>query len=306
MQTILGSNGQIGQEIAKEIYNKYTKNIRLVSRKPQKIHDTDELVPADLMKYEDTYKAIEGSDIVYFAVGLPADSEMWENRFSKIMANIIKACQETNSKLAFFDNTYMYEKNDNVQTENSSFMPTGRKSKVRAEMAEMLLSAMKGKTIDAVIGRAPEFYGPDLTQSITNSMVFNRVKEGKRAIVPLNDSVLRTLIWTPDASRALALLGNTPDAYGETWHLPTDANITYRNLVNKVEKIIGEKVRYTVVPMWIFKVGSLFNKQVKELMELLPRYKYDNIFNSNKFKERFPDFEITTFEEGINKVFSKK
>lgn len=200
----------------------------------------------------------------------------------------------------------MYEKNDNVQTENSSFMPTGRKSKVRAEMAEMLLSAMKGKTIDAVIGRAPEFYGPDLTQSITNSMVFNRVKEGKRAIVPLNDSVLRTLIWTPDASRALALLGNTPDAYGETWHLPTDANITYRNLVNKVEKIIGKKVRYTVVPMWIFKVGSLFNKQVKELMELLPRYKYDNIFNSNKFKERFPDFEITTFEEGINKVFSKK
>lgn len=306
MQTILGSNGQIGQEIAKEIYNKYTKNIRLVSRKPQKIHDTDELVPADLMKYEDTYKAIEGSDIVYFAVGLPADSEMWENRFSKIMANIIKACQETNSKLAFFDNTYMYEKNDNVQTENSSFMPTGRKSKVRAEMAEMLLSAMKGKTIDAVIGRAPEFYGPDLTQSITNSMVFNRVKEGKRAIVPLNDSVLRTLIWTPDASRALALLGNTPDAYGETWHLPTDANITYRNLVNKVEKIIGKKVRYTVVPMWIFKVGSLFNKQVKELMELLPRYKYDNIFNSNKIKERFPDFEITTFEEGINKVFSKK
>ncbi|MCD8892184.1 NAD-dependent epimerase/dehydratase family protein [Staphylococcus nepalensis] len=306
MQTILGSNGQIGQEIAKEIYNKYTKNIRLVSRKPQKIHDTDELVPADLMKYEDTYKAIEGSDIVYFAVGLPADSEMWENRFPKIMTNIIKACQETNSKLAFFDNTYMYEKNDNVQTENSSFMPTGRKSKVRAEMAEMLLSAMKGKTIDAVIGRAPEFYGPDLTQSITNSMVFNRVKKGKRAIVPLNDSVLRTLIWTPDASRALALLGNTPDAYGETWHLPTDANITYRNLVNKVEKIIGKKVRYTVVPMWIFKVGSLFNKQVKELMELLPRYKYDNIFNSNKFKERFPDFEITTFEEGINKVFSKK
>jgi nucleoside-diphosphate-sugar epimerase len=306
VQTILGSNGQIGQEIAKEIYNKYTKNIRLVSRKPQKIHDTDELVPADLMKYEDTYKAIEGSDIVYFAVGLPADSEMWENRFPKIMTNIIKACQETNSKLAFFDNTYMYEKNDNVQTENSSFMPTGRKSKVRAEMAEMLLSAMKGKTIDAVIGRAPEFYGPDLTQSITNSMVFNRVKKGKRAIVPLNDSVLRTLIWTPDASRALALLGNTPDAYGETWHLPTDANITYRNLVNKVEKIIGKKVRYTVVPMWIFKVGSLFNKQVKELMELLPRYKYDNIFNSNKFKERFPDFEITTFEEGINKVFSKK
>ena len=81
MQTVLGSNGQIGQEIAKELYKNYTKDIRLVSRKPHKIHDTDEAVPADLMKYEDTLKAIEGSDVVYFAVGLPADSEMWENAF---------------------------------------------------------------------------------------------------------------------------------------------------------------------------------------------------------------------------------
>ncbi|CDR29453.1 NAD-dependent epimerase/dehydratase family protein [Staphylococcus schweitzeri] len=305
MQTILGSNGQIGQEIAKEIYSKYTKNIRLVSRKPQKIHDTDELIPADLLKYEDTYKAIEGSEIVYFAVGLPPDSEMWEKRFSIIMENVIKACQETNSKLAFFDNTYMYEKNDNVQVESSPFKAKGRKSKVRAEMANMLLSAMEDKTIDAVIGRAPEFYGPDLTQSITNSMIFNRVKEDKRAIVPLSDSVLRTLIWTPDASRALALLGNTPDAYGETWHLPTDSSITYRNLINKVENITNKKVKYTVLPMWMFKVGSLFNKQVKELVELLPRYKYDNIFKSQKFKKQFPDFKTTTFDEGINQVLSK-
>lgn len=305
MQTILGSNGQIGQEIAKEIYSKYTKNIRLVSRKPQKIHDTDELISADLLKYEDTYKAIEGSEIVYFAVGLPPDSEMWEKRFSIIMENVIKTCQETNSKLAFFDNTYMYEKNDNVQVESSPFKAKGRKSKVRAEMANMLLSAMEDKTIDAVIGRAPEFYGPDLTQSITNSMIFNRVKEDKRAIVPLSDSVLRTLIWTPDASRALALLGNTPDAYGETWHLPTDSSITYRNLINKVENITNKKVNYTVLPMWMFKVGSLFNKQVKELVELLPRYKYDNIFKSQKFKKQFPDFKTTTFDEGINQVLSK-
>lgn len=305
MQTILGSNGQIGQEIAKEIYSKYTKNIRLVSRKPQKIHDTDELIPADLLKYEDTYKAIEGSEIVYFAVGLPPDSEMWEKRFSIIMENVIKACQETNSKLAFFDNTYMYEKNDNVQVESSPFKAKGRKSKVRAEMANMLLTAMEDKTIDAVIGRAPEFYGPDLTQSITNSMIFNRVKEDKRAIVPLSDSVLRTLIWTPDAGRALALLGNTPDAYGETWHLPTDSSITYRNLINKVENITNKKVNYTVLPMWMFKVGSLFNKQVKELVELLPRYKYDNIFKSQKFKKQFPDFKTTTFDEGINQVLSK-
>ena len=302
MQTVLGSNGQIGQEIAKEIYNNYTKHIRLVSRNPKKIHDTDELVAADLMNYEDTYKAVKGSEIVYFAVGLPANSELWENRFPIIMENVVKACQETNTKLAFFDNTYMYEKNDNVQVETSPFVPVGRKSQVRANIAEMLLSAMKDKSIDAVIGRSPEFYGSRLTQSITNSLVFNRVKEGKRAFVPINDSVLRTLIWTPDASRALVLLGNTPDAYGETWHLPTDDSITYKEIISKAENVLGRKIKYTIVPMWLFKIGSLFNQQVKELIELLPRYKYDNVFKSNKFKESFPDFKVTTYEEGIRNI----
>ncbi|WP_241963535.1 NAD(P)H-binding protein [Staphylococcus simulans] len=110
MQTVLGSNGQIGHEIARELYKNYTKDIRLVGRKPKKIHDSDELVAADLMNYAEAYHAIEGSDVVYFAVGLPANSEMWEQRFPVMMKNVIKACLETNAKLAFFDNTYMYEK----------------------------------------------------------------------------------------------------------------------------------------------------------------------------------------------------
>lgn len=181
----------------------------------------------------------------------------------------------------------------------------GRKSKARAKMAEMLLTAMKEGKIEALIGRAPEFYGPDLTQSITNSLVFNRVKADKKAIIPISASVLRTLIWTPDASRALALLGNTPDAFGQTWHLPTDKSVTYKKLIEITEEVTGKNIKYTVLPMWAFKIGSLFNSQVKELMELLPRYKYNNIFNSDKFKKRFPEFKVTTYKEGIQQVFKK-
>lgn len=36
MQTILGSNGQIGYELANELYQNYTKELRLVGRHPQK------------------------------------------------------------------------------------------------------------------------------------------------------------------------------------------------------------------------------------------------------------------------------
>ena len=101
MQTILGSNGQIGHELAKELYKNYTKEIRLVSRKPQKIHDSDELVSADLLDINETNNAISGSDIVYFTVGLPMDSEMWMKQFSKILDNVIEACKIHRSKLVF-------------------------------------------------------------------------------------------------------------------------------------------------------------------------------------------------------------
>lgn len=83
-------------------------------------------------------------------------------------------------------------------------------------MARMVLDEMERGDIPVLIGRAPEFYGPGITQSFTNALVIEALKEGKKPRVPVRDDTLRTLIWTPDASRALATLGNEPDAYVST------------------------------------------------------------------------------------------
>lgn len=303
MQTILGANGQIAEELTKELYLNYTKDIRLVSRNPKKIHETDQLFPTNLMNLNATEKAVEGSEIAYLTVGLPMNSQMWENQFPIMMKNVIKACIKHKTKLVFFDNTYMYAKKDEPQTEESSFVPIGRKSTVRAKMAEMLVNEINNKTIEAVICRAPEFYGPNKTQSITNTLIFDNIQQNKKLTVPLTDSTKRTLIWTPDASRAMALIGNTPETYNQTWHLPCDDNRpTYKELIDLASKINDRKLNYSILKMWQFKIGSLFNKKIKELLELLPRYKYDNIFVSDKFKSKFPNFKVTSFEKGINQI----
>lgn len=303
MQTILGANGQIAEELTRELYKNYTKDIRLVSRNPKKIHETDQLYAANLMDAKATEKAVEGSEIAYLTVGLPMNSQLWEDQFPTMMKNVIEACKKHAVKLVFFDNTYMYAKTSEPQTEESPFLPVGRKSTVRTKIAEMLLNEIKNKTIEAVICRAPEFYGPNKTQSITNTLIFDNIQQNKKLKVPIKDNTKRTLIWTPDASKAMALIGNTPDAYNQTWHLPCDeSQPTYKELINLTSKIYGREFEYTVVKMWQFKMGSLFNKKLKELLELLPRYKYDNIFSSEKFKIRFPYFEITTFESGINQI----
>lgn len=307
MQTILGANGQIAEELARELHRNYTTAIRLVSRKPKAIHETDELFPANLLDAQATDKAVQGSDIAYLTVGLPMDTQLWQEQFPVMMQHVIDACKKYQCKLVFFDNTYMYAKTSEPQTEDSRFAPVGQKSMVRATIATMLLEEMKNKKIEAVICRAPEFYGPGKTQSLTNTFIFDSIAQNKRLKVPLNDNTLRTLIWTPDASRAMALLGNTPDAYNQTWHLPCNDNrLTYRELIQLASEIYQKQFSYTVLKMWLFKIGGLFNKQLKEVQELLPRYKCDNIFVSRKFKERFPHFNVTTYREGITLIMNEQ
>jgi hypothetical protein len=51
---------------------------------------------------------------------------------------------------------------------------------------------------------------------------------------------LRTLIFTPDASKAMALIGNTADTYGQTWHLPCNDNrLTYKQFITEIGQQLG-------------------------------------------------------------------
>ena len=224
MQTILGANGIIAIEIAKELHKNYTKDIRLVSRNPKKVNDSDELHSADLMDKLACDEAVKGSKIVYMTVGLPYKSTIWKKQWPIVIRNIIDACKNHEAKLVFFDNVYMYGQVDGTMTEETPFNAISIKGKARAEIANMVLDEIKNNTLTAMICRAPEFYGPRNTMSGTNALVFENIKKGKKPQTLLSDSTLRTLIYTPDAGKATALLGNTPDAFGQSWHLPCDTD----------------------------------------------------------------------------------
>ncbi|MER6169225.1 NAD-dependent epimerase/dehydratase family protein [Streptomyces violaceorubidus] len=305
MQTVLGAGGPIADELVNELHRNHTKDIRLVSRKPSRVNDTDEVVPADLTDADATSRAVAGSDIAYLTVGLPLDSELWERQFPVIMRNVIDACATHGTKLVFFDNTYMYPGTPTPQTESTAFAPGGRKGRVRARITTMLLEAMREGRVEALIGRAPEFYGPGRTTSYTNSLVFDRIKADKRPFVPVDAHAKRSLIWTPDASRALALLGNTPDAYGQTWHLPVDPDRkSYAQLIEIAGEVTGRRTGYTVLPMLAFRLARRFVKPLDEMYELLARYRDDNIFDSAKFAARFPGFPVTSYREGVERILA--
>jgi len=175
MQTILGANGQIAVELARELHRAHTPDLRLVSRNPRKVNPSDTLARADLLDARQTADAVKGSEVVYFTAGLPASTELWEKQFPTMLRNALDATRAADAKFAYFDNTYMYPQDARLQTEETPFAPVGRKGRVRAAMASMVLDEMARGDIPVLIARAPEFYGPGKTQSFTNTLIIDNL-----------------------------------------------------------------------------------------------------------------------------------
>ena len=299
MQTILGANGTIGSVLAKELM-KYTDKIRLVSRNPKKVNESDELFPADLSNQGVVDQAIEGSDVVYVVVGFDYKLEVWEEKWPKFMRAVINACIRHNARLVFFDNVYMYDINEIPHmTEESQINPPSKKGAVRKQIAQMVMDEVKAGRLMALIARSADFYGPDNDKSFVNEMVYKNFKKGMRANWFIDADKKHSFTFTPDAAKATALLGNTDDAYNTIWHLPTDKNVlTGREFVGLFSKEMKVANKLFVMPAWVIKIVGIFVPVMKEMPEMMYQYDRDYFFDSSKFEKRFK-FNITTYSEGI-------
>jgi nucleoside-diphosphate-sugar epimerase len=312
MQVVLGATGPIGRSVAAHLSSLTDEPIRLVSRHPLGLTHTFTqdngftIVDADLTDAQRTVEAIDGATTVYFVVGLPLNTTLWQAQFELMTQNVIQACLTHNAKLVFFDNTYMYPQDVSVLTEETPLVGEGPKGRVRANMTQSVLQAMDHDGLQALIARAPEFYGPGKTLSFTNLMVLKALRKGRKARVLVSDSTKRTLIHVEDAGKATALLGMTEDAFGQTWHLPCDdERMTYAEIIQYSQGILGRPCEYQVLKRWQLECLKYIKPTLAETQELWPRYGIDNIFLSDKFKCRFPDFAVTPYREGIKHVLGE-
>ena len=301
MQVILGSGGIIGNDLAKEL-KKYTSEIRLASRNPKKVNDGDELVVCDLTQPGDVDKAVKGCEIAYLTAGLKYTLKTWGEQWPLIMKNVIDACKKHKTKLVFFDNIYMYHPNKlNPMTEETEVKPSSKKGLVRARIAQMVLDEIRTGKLEALIARAADFYGPGVSNSVFNQVVFNNLKAGKKANWFCSLNHLHNFTFTPDAAKATALLGNTGSAYNQVWHLPTTAPIKGKLWIEKVASELGVEPKTQVASKFIIQMMGIFNPIMKEFVEMLYQWNRDYNFDSSKF-ETVCKIKPTPIDEAIKKI----
>jgi len=294
MQTILGSGGSIGTELAKALEH-YTDNIKLVSRNPVKVHDTDTLHPVDLTDALQVEEAVKGSEICYVTVGFEYNSRVWKERWLPFMTSVVQACIKHKSKLVFFDNVYAIG-GDNVThiTEDSPISPSSKKGEVRAAVDNLILDQIEENGLQAIIARAPDFFGPVKKQnSLLLNLVYDNLAKGKAAQWFCNADVIHTMGYTPDLARGTAMLGNTADAYNQVWNLPVDMNsLTGREWAGLFAAEMNARNKLQVLPLWALRLLGLFVPVLKEMPEMMYQFDRPYLFDCTKFNSKF-NFQAT-------------
>jgi nucleoside-diphosphate-sugar epimerase len=303
MQTILGSGGAIGKDLAKYLSEERIP-VRLVARNPQDAAADNELLPLDLTAEGNVDRAIAGSDVVYVTIGFPYFYKKWQALWPPFIKRVIDACEKHGSKLVFFDNIYMYDPSylGNMD-ENTPFGPISKKGRVRLQLVQMIEEAVEKGRIQALIARSADFYGPEIEKnSMMTELILNNLSRGKKAnwLGPLH--LRHSFTYTPDAAVATGMLGNTSEAFDQTWHLPTTANPpTAQEWIEMAADLLAAKPRSQILTPFMAGLMGVFVPVMKEIKEMMYQYDRDYVFVSDKFEKAF-DFVPTAYKTGLKAI----
>jgi len=254
----------------------------------------------DLTDAKQVSKAIEGSSICYLTVGFDYKTKIWQQLWPVLIKNVVAACIEHKTKLVFFDNIYAIG-GDNVKhiTEKSPISPNSKKGEVRAFVDKHIIDNIDKGNIEAIIARAPDFFGPIKEKSLLMNLIYDNFLKGKPAQWFCNADIVHSSGFTPDLAKGTALLGNSNEVYNQIWNLPVDQSpITGREWVELFALEMNARNKMQVLPGWGLKLIGLFVPILAEMYEM--RYQYDRayFFDSSKFINKF-NYEPTTNKTAV-------
>jgi nucleoside-diphosphate-sugar epimerase len=172
-------------------------------------------------------------------------------------------------------------------TEDLPYAASGRKGKTRSQMAKMLLAAHNAGEIRVAIGRASDFYGPGVRDSVVGEMFFVPALEGKSVNVIGDPDMPHTYTYICDFARALVTLSEHEEAYGRAWHVPSAPTISTRQFADLTAAEIGRPVNLRPGGRLSLTLIGLFVPEVREMKELLYEFEEPFVVNHKQYATSF-------------------
>jgi nucleoside-diphosphate-sugar epimerase len=297
LHVVLGATGGAGGALVGELARRGHR-VRAVSRHPAAgLPEGVERLAADTGDPAQARSACQGATVVYHCVQPPY--ERWAEEFPTLTANISQAATDAGARLVYADNLYAYGPVQGPITEDLPALATTKKGRIRALMAERLLEAHRSGTLQVAIGRSSDYYGPGGANSVVGDVLFGAAVRGRRARWLGRLDVPHTLNYLPDVARALATLGERPQALGGVWHLPAAEPLTGREFVELIAAELGRPVRVTATSRLAVRVAGVLNPRIRESAEMLYQWERPFVVDASKFQGAFGPFEPTPHRQAV-------
>lgn len=297
LHVVLGA-GPLGRAVAEALRAQDTR-VRIVNRSGRMAEAPDgaELRPADLYDPSDVRAVTAGAAAVYQCA--QPEYTKWRQQFPTLMAAILEGLNGTGARLVFGDNLYMYGPVDGPLHEALPTAATTRKGRARAQVAEMVLEAHRSGRTPATIGRASDFFGPWVRNSLLGERVFGPPLVGKGAQLAGNIDLPHTASYIGDFGRALALLGTRDEALGQVWHIPNDQPaISQRAFATLIFEQLGKPANMSTMGAGMMRLGGLFIPAARETLEMMYEFEQPFVVDSSKFARTF-GMKATPLREAI-------
>lgn len=238
---------------------------------------------------DDTFidAACRGADVVFNCTN-PPDYTDW-SALMPLYRSGWRAAARAQARFVQLDSLYGYgAPEDSPFDESTPMNPRRAKGDIRKQVNDELLSMHAAGRIEATIGRASDYFGPQTPSSVVfRPDVYDRIVAGKTLFVTGDPDTPHGYSYTPDVASGLATLADHDGAFGRAWHLPMTWTGSTRALLLEFARACGTSPAIRRVPHWALKTVGMVSPMVGALAEMNYQWDIAYVMDDRAFREAF-------------------
>ncbi|PZO37749.1 MAG: NAD-dependent dehydratase [Pseudanabaena frigida] len=286
---VVFGTGALGMAITHQLVQQ-GKQVRMVNRsKSVNLPQGVELVVGDASDRQFTEKVCQGAEVVYHCAGPKYRYKSWVEEFPPLQQGILAGAIASGAKLIYGDSLYGYGKVKEPMREDMPYAATTNKGKMRAQLAETLMSAPRTGKARVAIARASDFYGEGVLNSVFGDRVFIPALQGKPAEAIGNLDLPHTYTYIGDFAKAMIILGEREEAIGQVWHVPNAPTVSTREMLNLLFEELELPAKINGMGKLMMRIGGVFIPEAAETLEMFYQFENPFVVDSSKFVKAFGD-----------------
>jgi nucleoside-diphosphate-sugar epimerase len=183
--------------------------------------------------------------------------------------------------------------------------PFWQYSRDKISCEQLLMNEYHNSGFRVTIIRPSLTYGPSQIPLIVGSWdypytVVDRIKKGKKIIIPGDGTSLWVMTWNADFAKGLLGLFGREDAIGEAFHITSDEVLTWNQIYAELGSAIGMEPKIIHVPSDLIAayshhaIGSIIGDKANSV-----------VFDNSKIKSYLPDFKCDVpWSEGVRQALT--